>query len=164
MHCVQLIAVDIVPRIIKFFLTSLDTALKCQDFYLYIHLSSSSIIAGSLSPTSPSPGHERQDERVRELTASLEEAALQRASLEQEREEARAENAELMSNYSRLQSSVAELQARVQEQEGKAMLKAQQDAEIQALKKALSGKLKKCFSSSVLFISLAHILLSSSSG
>lgn len=107
----------------------------------HIFLSRSSVTAGSLSPASPNPpGHERQDERVRELTASLEEAARQRTSLEQEREEARAENAELMNNYSRLQSSVAELQARVQEQEGKAMLKAQQDAEIQALKKALSGK------------------------
>lgn len=162
MHCVQLIAADIVPRIIRFFLTSLDTASRCQVcsiLYPYKHLSSSSITAGSLSPASPNPpGHEHQDERVQELTASLEEAAQQRATLEQEREEARAENAELMSNYSRLQSSVAELQARVQEQEGKAMLKAQQDAEIQALKKALSGKLKNSFSSSVLFVILAHIV------
>ncbi|XP_041927895.1 thyroid receptor-interacting protein 11 [Alosa sapidissima] len=99
---------------------------------------------GNLSSASPNPpGLERQDERVRELTASLEEASRQHAALEQEKEEARAENAELMSNYSRLQSSVSELQARVQEQEGKAMLKSHQDAEIQVLKKALNGAEKE---------------------
>lgn len=111
---------------------------------LFSSFKSSLIADSNLSPASLNPpGHEHQDKKLLELTASLEEAAGQRASLEQEREEARAENAELMHNYSRLQSSVSELQARVQEQEGKAMLKAQQDAEIQALKKALDGKIKK---------------------
>uniref|UniRef100_A0A8B9H638 Thyroid hormone receptor interactor 11 n=1 Tax=Astyanax mexicanus TaxID=7994 RepID=A0A8B9H638_ASTMX len=78
-----------------------------------------------------------------ELMASLEEAERLRAALEQEKEEAKAENAELLQNYSRLQSSVSELQTRVQEQEGKAMFKAQQDSEIQALKKALAAAEKE---------------------
>uniref|UniRef100_W5LPA0 Thyroid hormone receptor interactor 11 n=1 Tax=Astyanax mexicanus TaxID=7994 RepID=W5LPA0_ASTMX len=78
-----------------------------------------------------------------ELMASLEEAERLRAALEQEKEEAKAENAELLQNYSRLQSSVSELQTRVQEQEGKAMFKAQQDSEIQALKKALAAAEKQ---------------------
>lgn len=52
-----------------------------------------------------------------------------------------AENAELLQNYTRLQSSVSELQARVQEQESKAMVKAQHDAEIHGLRKAIAGKL-----------------------
>ncbi|XP_063039557.1 thyroid receptor-interacting protein 11 [Engraulis encrasicolus] len=116
-------------------------------------LQNSSLSPESQSPpASPSqaqaPGQQQQQQqqdaaRLRELTASLEEAGRQRAALEQEREEARAENAELMQNYSRLQSCVAELQARVQEQEGKAMFKAQQDAEIQTLKKTLSGAEKE---------------------
>uniref|UniRef100_A0AAR2KGS8 GRIP domain-containing protein n=1 Tax=Pygocentrus nattereri TaxID=42514 RepID=A0AAR2KGS8_PYGNA len=74
-----------------------------------------------------------------ELMASLEESEHLRAALQREKEEAKAENAELLQNYSRLQSSVSELQTRVQEQEGKAMFKAQQDNEIQALRKALAG-------------------------
>ena len=74
-----------------------------------------------------------------ELMAGLEEAGRLRAALEREKEEAKVENAELLQNYSRLQSSVSELQTRVQEQEGKAMFKAQQDGEIQALRKALAG-------------------------
>ncbi|XP_036431079.1 LOW QUALITY PROTEIN: thyroid receptor-interacting protein 11 [Colossoma macropomum] len=78
-----------------------------------------------------------------ELMASLEEAGCLRAALEREKEEAKAENAELLQNYSRLQSSVSELQTRVQEQEGKAMFKAQQDNEIQALRKALAAAEKE---------------------
>lgn len=75
----------------------------------------------------------------RDLLASLEEAEHQKTKLEREKEEATAENTELLQNYSRLQKSVNELQARVQEQEGKSMLKAQHDDEIQTLKKALAG-------------------------
>ncbi|KAI4905023.1 hypothetical protein NFI96_020183 [Prochilodus magdalenae] len=74
-----------------------------------------------------------------ELMAGLEEAGRLRTALEREKEEAKVENAELLQNYSRLQSSVSELQTRVQEQEGKAMFKAQQDGEIQALRKALAA-------------------------
>ncbi|XP_030627630.1 thyroid receptor-interacting protein 11 [Chanos chanos] len=80
---------------------------------------------------------------IKSLQDQLEEAAQQRATLEREKEEARAENAELLQNYSRLQSSVNELQTRVQEQEGKAMLRAQQESEIQALRKALAGAEKE---------------------
>uniref|UniRef100_A0AAR2L6K1 GRIP domain-containing protein n=1 Tax=Pygocentrus nattereri TaxID=42514 RepID=A0AAR2L6K1_PYGNA len=78
-----------------------------------------------------------------ELMASLEESEHLRAALQREKEEAKAENAELLQNYSRLQSSVSELQTRVQEQEGKAMFKAQQDNEIQALRKALAAAEKE---------------------
>lgn len=78
-----------------------------------------------------------------ELIASLEEAGRLSAALEHEKEEVKAENAELLQNYSRLQNSVSELQTRVQEQEGKAMFKAQQDGEIQALRKALSAAEKE---------------------
>lgn len=74
-----------------------------------------------------------------ELMASLEEAGHLRMTLEREKEEAKAENTELLQNLSRLQSSVSELQTRVQEQEGKAMFKAQQDSEIQSLRKTLTG-------------------------
>lgn len=70
----------------------------------------------------------------------LEEAEHNKAQMKQEKEVATAENTELLQNYSRLQKSVNELQDRVQEQEGKSMLKAQQDIEIQTLKKALAGK------------------------
>uniref|UniRef100_A0A8C1SNA8 Thyroid hormone receptor interactor 11 n=1 Tax=Cyprinus carpio TaxID=7962 RepID=A0A8C1SNA8_CYPCA len=79
----------------------------------------------------------------RDLLASLEEAEHQKTKLEREKEEATAENTELLQNYSRLQKSVNELQARVQEQEGKSMLKAQHDDEIQTLKKALAGAEKE---------------------
>ncbi|XP_076841933.1 thyroid receptor-interacting protein 11 isoform X2 [Brachyhypopomus gauderio] len=81
---------------------------------------------------------ELQSKERRELMASLEGAGRQIAELEREKEEAKAENAELLQNYSRLQSSVSELQTRVQEQEGKAILKAHQDSEIQALRRALA--------------------------
>ncbi|XP_050981409.1 thyroid receptor-interacting protein 11 [Labeo rohita] len=86
---------------------------------------------------------ELQRKQHRDLLASLEEAEHQKAKLEKEKEEATAENAELLQNYSRLQKSVNELQARVQEQEGKSLLKAQHDNEIQTLKKALAGAEKE---------------------
>ncbi|XP_073689902.1 thyroid receptor-interacting protein 11 [Garra rufa] len=86
---------------------------------------------------------ELQRKQHRDLLASLEEAEQQKAKLEREKEEATAENTELLQNYSRLQKSVNELQARVQEQEGKSMLKAQHDSEIQTLKKALAGAEKE---------------------
>uniref|UniRef100_A0A671L1H7 Thyroid receptor-interacting protein 11-like n=1 Tax=Sinocyclocheilus anshuiensis TaxID=1608454 RepID=A0A671L1H7_9TELE len=82
---------------------------------------------------------ELQRKQHRDLLASLEEAEHQKTKLEREKEEATAENTELLQNYSRLQKSVNKLQARVQEQEGKSMLKAQHDNEIQTLKKALAG-------------------------
>uniref|UniRef100_A0A8C2IQ83 Thyroid hormone receptor interactor 11 n=1 Tax=Cyprinus carpio TaxID=7962 RepID=A0A8C2IQ83_CYPCA len=82
---------------------------------------------------------ELQRKQHRDLLASFEEAEHQKAKLKREKEEATAENKELLQNYSRLQKSVNELQARVQEQEGKSMLKAQHDNEIQTLKKALAG-------------------------
>lgn len=84
-----------------------------------------------------------QSKQYRDLMARLEEAEHYKVKLEQEKEEAIAENTELLQNYSRLQKSVNELQERVQEQEGKSMLKAQQDNEIQTLKKALAGAEKE---------------------
>ncbi|XP_067242636.1 thyroid receptor-interacting protein 11 isoform X2 [Chanodichthys erythropterus] len=86
---------------------------------------------------------ELQRKEYRDLLARLEEAEHHKAKIEREKEEANAENAELLQNYSRLQKSVNELQDRVQEQEGKSMLKAQHDNEIQALKKALAGAEKE---------------------
>ncbi|KAF4105936.1 thyroid receptor-interacting protein 11 [Onychostoma macrolepis] len=86
---------------------------------------------------------ELQRKQHSDLLVSLEEAEHQKAKLEREKEEATAENTELLQNYSRLQKSVNELQARVQEQEGKSMLKAQHDNEIQTLKKALAGAEKE---------------------
>ncbi|XP_052428107.1 thyroid receptor-interacting protein 11-like [Carassius gibelio] len=86
---------------------------------------------------------ELQRKQHRDLLASFEEAERQKAKLEREKEETTAENTELLQNYSRLQKSVYELQARVQEQEGKSMLKAQNDNEIQTLKKALAGAEKE---------------------
>ncbi|KAI7805846.1 thyroid receptor-interacting protein 11, partial [Triplophysa rosa] len=86
---------------------------------------------------------EIQHRKYSDLLASLEEVKHHRTKLEREKEEAAAENAELLQNYSRLQKSVTELQARVQEQEGKSMLKAQQDSEIQTLRKALAGAEKE---------------------
>lgn len=82
---------------------------------------------------------ELQHKQYRDLMVRLEEAEHHKAQIKQEKEVATAENAELLQNYSRLQKSVNELQDRVQEQEGKSMLKAQQDNEIQTLKKALAG-------------------------
>ncbi|KAA0718112.1 Thyroid receptor-interacting protein 11 [Triplophysa tibetana] len=86
---------------------------------------------------------EIQHRKYSDLLASLEEVKHHRTKLEREKEEAAAENAELLQNYSRLQKSVSELQARVQEQEGKSMLKAQQDSEIQTLRKALADEEKE---------------------
>jgi len=82
---------------------------------------------------------ELQHKQYRDLMVRLEEAEHHKAQMKQEKEEATAENTELLQNYSRLQKSVNELQDRVKEQEGKSMLKAQQDNEIQTLKKALAG-------------------------
>ncbi|KAJ8289661.1 hypothetical protein GJAV_G00003870 [Gymnothorax javanicus] len=79
---------------------------------------------------------ELQDRKLRELMENL-------AGLQREKEEVQAENGELLQNYSRLQSSVEELQMRVQEQEGKALHKAQLDNEIHALKRALAGAEKE---------------------
>lgn len=84
---------------------------------------------------------EQQERTLRDLTSGLEEAGRKRAALLLEKDEAQAENAELLQNYTRLQTSVAELQTRVQEQEGKALHKAQFDNEIQGLRKALAGSL-----------------------
>ncbi|XP_064881106.1 thyroid receptor-interacting protein 11 [Oncorhynchus nerka] len=86
---------------------------------------------------------EEQEEQLKELTAHLEEAGKRQATLQQEKEEAQAENAELLQNYTRLQTSVTELQSRVQEQEGKARNKAQLDQEIQGLRNALAGAEKE---------------------
>ncbi|XP_052468774.1 thyroid receptor-interacting protein 11 [Carassius gibelio] len=86
---------------------------------------------------------ELQRKQHRDLLASLEEAEHQKTKLEREKEEAAVENTELLQNYSRLQKSVNELQARVQEQEGKSMLKTQHENEIQTLKKALAGAEKE---------------------
>lgn len=82
---------------------------------------------------------ELQHKQYRDLMVRLEEAEHHKAQIKQEKEVVTAENAELLQNYSRLQKSVNELQDRVHEQEGKSMLKAQQDNEIQTLKKALAG-------------------------
>ncbi|KAJ3613742.1 hypothetical protein NHX12_019988 [Muraenolepis orangiensis] len=81
----------------------------------------------------------QQDVQLEELRTSLEEAQSGRALLQQEKEEAQGENAELLLNYSRLQASVGELQTRVQEQEGRAVHKAQMESEIQGLRKSLAG-------------------------
>ncbi|KAB5582162.1 hypothetical protein PHYPO_G00184000 [Pangasianodon hypophthalmus] len=86
---------------------------------------------------------ELQNTKCSELAASLEEARHQGAELQREKEEAKAENSELLQNYARLQSSVSELQTRVQEQESKAMVKAQHDGEIHALRKALTDAEKE---------------------
>ena len=88
---------------------------------------------------------------LQELTTSLEEARREQARLQLEKDETQGENGELLQNYTRLQASVSELQTRVQEQEGKALHKAQLDSEIQGLRKALAGMLSylcdttKCF-------------------
>lgn len=86
---------------------------------------------------------ELQNTKCSELAASLEEARRQGAELQREKDEAKAENSELLQNYTRLQSSVSELQTRVQEQESKAMVKAQHDGEMHALRKALADAEKE---------------------
>lgn len=84
---------------------------------------------------------EQREKQLAELSASLEEAQKKQASLQVEKDEAQEENSGLLENYTRLQASVAELQTRVQEQEGKAVQKAQLDHEIQVLRQNLTGTL-----------------------
>eukprot|EP00064_Thunnus_orientalis_P017772 superscaffoldBa00003868_g17858 len=86
---------------------------------------------------------EQREKQLSELSASLEEAQTKQASLQLERDEAQEENAGLLQNYTRLQTSVAELQTRVQEQEGKALQKAQLDHEIQVLRQNLAAAEKE---------------------
>nr|XP_046268364.1 thyroid receptor-interacting protein 11 [Scatophagus argus] len=85
----------------------------------------------------------QQEKQLAELSASLEEEQRKQASLQLEKDEAQEENAGLLQNYTRLQASVSELQARVQEQEGKALQKAQLDHEIQVLRKNLAASEKE---------------------
>ncbi|KAM4542643.1 thyroid receptor-interacting protein 11 [Odontesthes bonariensis] len=82
---------------------------------------------------------EQREKQVAELSAVLEEAQRKQASLQLERDDAQEENAGLLQNYSRLQASVAELQTRVQEQQGKALQKAQLEHEIQTLRSNLAA-------------------------
>ncbi|TRY86805.1 hypothetical protein DNTS_020526 [Danionella cerebrum] len=84
-----------------------------------------------------------QRKQHKDLLIRLEEEEHQKARFEKEKEEATAENAELLQNYSRLQKSVNELQARVLEQEEKSMMKSQHEIEIQVLKKALAEREKE---------------------
>ncbi|CAJ1074777.1 thyroid receptor-interacting protein 11 [Xyrichtys novacula] len=77
------------------------------------------------------------------LEKQLEEARQKESSLQLEKEEVQAENAGLLQNYTRLQASVTELQTRVQEQEGKALQKAQLEQEIQLLRRNLSDAEKE---------------------
>ncbi|XP_068194786.1 thyroid receptor-interacting protein 11 [Antennarius striatus] len=86
---------------------------------------------------------DQREEQLAELTARLEEAQRKQASLQLENDDAQEENAELLQNYTRLQASVTELQARVQEQEGKALQKAQLEHEIQVLRKNVSESEKE---------------------
>uniref|UniRef100_A0A8C6L4G1 Thyroid hormone receptor interactor 11 n=1 Tax=Nothobranchius furzeri TaxID=105023 RepID=A0A8C6L4G1_NOTFU len=83
--------------------------------------------------TSPAEQHKQQ----------LEDAQRKQVALQLERDEAQEENAGLLQNYARLQASVAELQTRVQEQEGKALQKAQLEHEIQMLRSNLAGAEKE---------------------
>lgn len=82
---------------------------------------------------------EQREKLLSEVSAALEEARRKQASLQLEKDEVQEENAGLLQNYSRLQTSVAELQTRVQEQEGKALQKAQLEHEIQTLRNNLEG-------------------------
>uniref|UniRef100_A0A3Q3K9Z9 GRIP domain-containing protein n=1 Tax=Monopterus albus TaxID=43700 RepID=A0A3Q3K9Z9_MONAL len=81
---------------------------------------------------------EQREKQLTELSASLEEAQRKQAALQLENDDAQEENAVLLQNYTRLQTSVTDLQTRVQEQEGKALQKAQLDHEIQLLRDNLS--------------------------
>ncbi|KAM6969176.1 thyroid receptor-interacting protein 11 [Tautogolabrus adspersus] len=81
---------------------------------------------------------DQREEQLEELSARLEEAQNKQSSLQLEKDEAQEENAGLLHNYTRLQASVSELQTRVQEQEGKALQKAELDNEIQVLRKKLT--------------------------
>ncbi|XP_029349231.1 thyroid receptor-interacting protein 11 isoform X2 [Echeneis naucrates] len=86
---------------------------------------------------------EQREKQLAELSTSLEKAQRKQASLQVEKEEVQEENAELLQNYRRLQVSVSELQTRVQEQEGKAVQKAQLDHEIQLLRQNLTAAEKE---------------------
>lgn len=86
---------------------------------------------------------EQREKQLAELSASLEEAQRKQAALQLEKDDAQEENAGLLQNYTRLQASVAELQTRVQEQEGKALQKAQLDHEIQMLRNNLAAAEKE---------------------
>ncbi|XP_031643537.1 thyroid receptor-interacting protein 11 [Oncorhynchus kisutch] len=120
--------------------TSSATANALQESYMLSDLQNT---IQSLQEAAEERLKEEQDEQLKELTANLEEAGKRQATLQQEKEEAQAENAELLQNYTRLQTSVTELQSRVQEQEGKARNKAQLDQEIQGLRNALAGAEKE---------------------
>lgn len=82
---------------------------------------------------------DQREKQLAEMSARLEEAQRKEVSLQQEKDEVQEENAGLLQNYTRLQASVTELQTRVQEQEDKALQKAQLDHEIQVLRKNLAG-------------------------
>uniref|UniRef100_A0A8C4EVH1 Thyroid hormone receptor interactor 11 n=1 Tax=Dicentrarchus labrax TaxID=13489 RepID=A0A8C4EVH1_DICLA len=86
---------------------------------------------------------DEREKQLAELSARLEEAQRKQASLQLEKDDAQEENAGLLQNYTRLQASVVELQTRVQEQEGKALQKAQLDHEIQELKNNLAASEKE---------------------
>ncbi|XP_005934088.1 thyroid receptor-interacting protein 11 [Haplochromis burtoni] len=86
---------------------------------------------------------EQREKQLAELSANLEEAQKIQASLQLEKDDAQQENTGLLQNYTRLQASVAELQTRVQEQEGKALQKAQLDHEIQMLRNSLEAAEKE---------------------
>ncbi|XP_024130642.1 thyroid receptor-interacting protein 11 [Oryzias melastigma] len=86
---------------------------------------------------------EQREKLLSEVSAALEEARRKQASLQLEKDEVQEENAGLLQNYSRLQTSVAELQTRVQEQEGKALQKAQLEHEIQTLRNNLEAAEKE---------------------
>lgn len=82
----------------------------------------------------------KQDEKqLAELSARLEEAQKNQASLQLEKDEVQEENTELLENYSRLQASVAELMTRVEEQEGKSLQRTQLEQEILRLRTKLEG-------------------------
>ncbi|XP_036927353.1 thyroid receptor-interacting protein 11 [Acanthopagrus latus] len=116
------------------------------------------IQSGGSQPTSPSDSKlpelqkaisslqeaaDQREKQLAELSASLEEARRNEASLQLERDDALEENAGLLQNYTRLQASVTELQTRVQEQEGKALQKVQLEHEIQVLRKNLAASEKE---------------------
>ncbi|KAM8737827.1 thyroid receptor-interacting protein 11 [Acanthopagrus schlegelii] len=93
--------------------------------------------------SSPQEAADQREKQLAELSASLEEARRNEASLQLERDDALEENAGLLQNYTRLQASVTELQTRVQEQEGKALQKVQLEHEIQVLRKNLAASEKE---------------------
>uniref|UniRef100_A0A8C5H230 GRIP domain-containing protein n=1 Tax=Gouania willdenowi TaxID=441366 RepID=A0A8C5H230_GOUWI len=86
---------------------------------------------------------EQREQQLSELSTSLEEAKRKQVSLQLEKEETQEENAGLLQNYTRLQASVTELQTRVQEQEGKALQRAQLENEIQTLRNSLRAAEKE---------------------